>query len=181
MSVTRAQLRMRWPAEHCPPPVAVPEGYGVRLFREADQPAYLDLMRRSGLADWTVPELEGLLPGALPGGFFVVEHLPTGRLVGTAQSRRSFHSAHPGGSEIGWVAADPDHAGRGLGLLVTAAAVSRSRALGYRDIFLLTDDFRLPALRTYLRLGFEPIEEDDDAKRRWDEIRSAWPARSGTP
>lgn len=175
MSAVRTQLRMRWPADAVPPAVPLPDGYVLRMYREADQAAYLELMRRSGLADWSVRELEGLLPGTLPHGFFVIEHIPSGRLVATAQARLSFHAAHPGGSEIGWVAADPDHAGMRLGLIVTAAAVRRSLALGYRDIFLLTDDFRTPALRTYLRMGFVPIEEDDDARARWETIRRTLP------
>ncbi|MCW5942174.1 MAG: GNAT family N-acetyltransferase [Fimbriimonadaceae bacterium] len=173
---------MRWPVGRTPPENHAPVGYALRLYREGDQAAYLDLMRRSGLAEWTVPELEGLLPGTLSQGFFVIEHGASGALAATAQARRSFHAAHPGGSEIGWVAADPDHAGRGLGLIVTSAAVRRSLALGYVDVFLLTDDWRTPAIRTYLRMGFEPIVEDDDARGRWATIRDGLVAdRTATP
>ncbi len=40
-------------------------------------------------------------------------------------------------------------------------------AAGYRCICLQTDDFRLPAIRTYLKLGFEPLSRDPDTDARW--------------
>ena len=38
---------------------------------------------------------------------------------------------------------------------------------GFRHIGLSTDDFRVPAVKTYLRLGFRPWYYEDDMKDRW--------------
>jgi mycothiol synthase len=48
---------------------------------------------------------------------------------------------------------------------------------GYRRIYLKTEDFRLPALKTYLRLGYEPLLYAPDMPERWRAIcnRLGWP------
>jgi mycothiol synthase len=48
---------------------------------------------------------------------------------------------------------------------------------GYRRIYLLTDDFRLPAIKTYLRLGFVPFLFEEGMEQRWREVlrRLEWP------
>ena len=35
---------------------------------------------------------------------------------------------------------------------------------------LKTDDFRLPAIKTYLNIGFKPDLSTDDYKERWEKI-----------
>ena len=58
-----------------------------------------------------------------------------------------------------------------LDALHVGLAEGRSRA------FLRTDDFRVPALKTYLRLAFEPVISHDSHPGRWrmilDEL--SWP------
>jgi mycothiol synthase len=44
------------------------------------------------------------------------------------------------------------------------------RERGCGEAILDTDDFRLPAIRTYLRLGFTPEISADDHAHRWDRI-----------
>lgn len=63
---------------------------------------------------------------------------------------------HPQGGVLGWVAGDPALKGKGLGLAVCAAVVARLIGGGYRRIYLSTDDFPLPAVKTCLKLGFPP-------------------------
>jgi mycothiol synthase len=77
---------------------------------------------------------------------------------------------HPEGGELGWVAGDPEHRGRGLGLAVCAAVVARFLGAGYRRIYLRTDDFRLPAIATYLKLGFEPYLFTEGMAERWQRV-----------
>jgi RimJ/RimL family protein N-acetyltransferase len=83
---------------------------------------------------------------------------------------------HPGDEvewELGWVAADPAVRGKGLGRLVCLATMRFLHArFGARDVFLLTDDERLPAIRTYLRLGFEPEPSSMPERRRWSRVLS---------
>jgi len=41
---------------------------------------------------------------------------------------------------------------------------------GKTEACLTTDDFRLPAVKIYLKLGFEPDLTRDGHKDRWDNI-----------
>ena len=42
---------------------------------------------------------------------------------------------------------------------------------GFPKLYLMTDDWRLPAVKTYLQLGFEPDLYDDDHEGRWAKLR----------
>ncbi len=41
---------------------------------------------------------------------------------------------------------------------------------GYFNIYLRTDDFRLPAINVYLNLGYLPFLCATDMSRRWVEV-----------
>jgi mycothiol synthase len=170
----RPQLQMVWPKARLasPPEPRLREGYRLRQFRPGDGQQYLELMAAAGFAGWDSERLHGILPKVIPDGFFVIEHIADGRIVATAMAIDRPHSLHPQGGELGWVAADPQHSGRGLGLAVCAAVTARFIAAGYREIYLKTDDFRLPALRTYLKLGYEPLFHVEGMVERWDAVQT---------
>jgi mycothiol synthase len=90
-------------------------------------------------------------------------------MVATASSRL-VPEQFPGSGYLHWVAADPGYRGRQLGRIVSLAALHEFVSLGCKDAVLETQDFRLPAIRTYLRLGFEPVYRDDTHIPRWEEI-----------
>jgi mycothiol synthase len=156
-----------------PPPLTVPPGYVLRQFEERDAESYLALLELSGLAKWDRASLESFRRTRLPGGFFVVEHCATGAIAATAMASHSPNAHHPNGGCIDWVAAHPEHKGKALGAVASIAAVRRLIEVGYRRIYLLTDDFRIPAIKTYLRMGYEPFIWDDAMQARWDAIRRA--------
>jgi mycothiol synthase len=64
-----------------------------------------------------------------------------------------------------------------LGTAVCAAATARLLSAGYGRIYLQTDDWRLPALLTYLRLGYVPFLYAADMPSRWQSVCEAlgWP------
>ena len=71
------------------------------------------------------------------------------------------------------VCALPEHRGRGLGRLVTLAALHYMLGRRDTDVLLETDDFRIPAVKTYLALGFVPVYLEDassDHVMRWSEV-----------
>lgn len=76
-----------------------------------------------------------------------------GQVVGTAsyQLKEEF----PEAGWVHWVAADPAFLGQGLGRGVTLAVLHAARADGKTSAGLDTQDYRLPAIRTYRGLGFE--------------------------
>ncbi len=165
----RPQLQMVYPEELLarPPEVALPAGYRMRQLAEGDTAAYRELMASAGFEGWDDERIERTLRGTLPGGFFVVEHAASGRLVATAMATHNPGELHPHGGELGWVAAHTDHRGRGLGMAVCAAVVRRFIEAGYRRLYLKTDDWRLAAIKTYLRLGFRPLLFVEGMQERW--------------
>jgi mycothiol synthase len=163
---------MLWPGGPCTMP-AIAVDYSLRLFRSGDEERYLDLMHRSELgSDWTRRHVDDLHRTIIPDGFFVIEHTPTGTLVATTIAQHTPIDPLPYSAQIGWVASDPDHRGKSLGAITTAAAVNRLVDAGWRDIYLLTDDWRLPAVATYLKLGFEPWLFEPGMDARWTALRA---------
>lgn len=64
----------------------------------------------------------------------------------------------------------PEHAGQRLGYMVSLCALLQMAREGKSRAVLHTDDFRLPAVKTYLNLGFVPELTDDDQRNRWTEL-----------
>ena len=149
----------------------LPAGYSLRTFRPGDEDAWLALLQTGELGVWDRVRLELMLRHPhvkVPrdGIFFAtVDDWP----IGTASTY-----LHPVDDridpELGWVVVDPAHRGHGLGMVVCRAVLEYVGRLGYDHAYLLTDDFRLPAIQTYLRLGFEPARTDPSHPARWAAI-----------
>jgi mycothiol synthase len=143
-----------------------PAGYTVRGLTAADEPGWWQLLNAGGeLGAWDLERLRrdaagGLVPSAQR---FVAAGDQIVACAGVYDRTRFDLAAW----EIGWVAAHPAHRGRGLGRCVTAAAARASRLLLPRPTYLLTDDHRLPAIRTYLGLGFVPDCTAAGQTQRW--------------
>ena len=105
----------------------------------------------------------------LPAEFMAV-HEANGEIVATAMALHNYSGLHPFRGDIGWLAGDPGHAGHGLGSAVSAAATARLIAAGYRDIRLGTEDFRLAAIKVYLRLGYVPVLYRPEMLERWQAV-----------
>ncbi len=96
-----------------------------------------------------------------------------GQPVATASARLA--DEHPGSGYVHWVGANPTHLGKGLGYAATLATLHEFRRQGLASAVLETDDFRIPALRVYGRLGFRPGGRDDSHPPRWAAIYAAHP------
>ncbi len=174
------QLEMIYPENRLasPPAVRMAEGYVLRQYRPEDLEAYCALMAAAGFKGWDREKVEGIVYSyQLPQGFFLAEHRDTGALAATAMSSHTPSRRHPGGGQLSWVAAHPDHRGKHLGRAVTVAALRRHISAGYRRIFLSTGEGRLPAVKTYLRVGYEPFLFAPDMPERWRKACEAldWP------
>lgn len=173
------QLQMVWPKHlvHSPPDVNPPSGYELRTYKSGDEPGFFKVMALAGFQGWDAEALQPWLARILPNGWFLIAHQATGEIVATAMTTHNPSALHPFGGELGWVAADPAHAGQGLGLTVCAAVTARFIAAGYRNIYLRTDDFRLPAIKTYLKLGYLPFLFAPGMPERWQTVceKLNWP------
>jgi mycothiol synthase len=178
-SATQRQLQMIFPPRLLPgvPVPKLPRGYLLRQYSPEDEKDYLDLMAKAGFKNWTGETMKPWLDRVIPEGFFVIEHKPTKKLVATAMATHHPKPEMPSGGGLGWVAGDPEHSGHGLGQAICSAAVKRFAKAGYRNVYLLTDDFRLPAIKVYLKLGFKPYIYSPDMEARWQKVCSElkWP------
>jgi len=160
---------MIWPCARRAMPI-IPElaqGYSLRTYHEGDVAPYIELLRRAGFSNWDAAKAQAVLDTVHANGLFFVIHDATQTLVATAAAQNKARQFHPAGGELGWVAADPQHRGKGLGYAVCAAATRRLIEAGHPTLYLLTDDFRLPAIRVYLRLGWIPFLYTAEMEERW--------------
>lgn len=151
------------------PPIEIPAGYELRTYQPGDEEAWAEIMN-TGIGEWTVQRVKEELtqkPQFLPDGLFFVTH--HGRPVGSACAWRM----SPDEWSVGWlhmVCVLPEHRGKGLGHLVTLAVLHWFREHNFREVWLSTDDHRLPALKAYFRLGLEPVCRDDVGRERWQAV-----------
>jgi mycothiol synthase len=177
------QLQMVWPYRllALPPAVQPPPGYAVRTYRRGDEPCFFQVMEQAGWPGWDYEKLQPRIAKIPPGAWFMAIHEESSRIVATAMAVHSHTEQHPFGAALGWVAGDPAHAGKGLGGLVCAAATRRLIEARCRNIHLYTEDRRLPALKTYLKVGYEPLLDLPEMPERWRAVceQLRWPFTPG--
>lgn len=175
----RQQLQLLWPAHRlaAAPAVTLPSGLDLRTYRPGDEEGWYAVMAKAGFGHWDWERFLPFFRRLLPEGLFFGVDATTGQIVATAQALHGMNDQHPFGGELGWVAGDPAYQGRRLGMAVCAAVTQRFLQAGYTRIYLKTDDFRLPALKTYLRLGYEPFLFATDMAERWQAVcgELGWP------
>lgn len=161
------QLRMGFTRFDSLLPPRMPPGYQLRAFRPGDEEAWIAILNTGNFGAWDRARLDQMLAGErapLPrdGIFFATRD---DRPVATVCV--FLHASDSGVMpELGWVAVAPEHRGHGLSRELGRAALLYVRDHGYRYIYLLTEDYRPAAIKTYLRLGFEP-EMIDPAHPAW--------------
>lgn len=71
---------------------------------------------------------------------------------------------------IHMVACQETSRGKGYGTLLNNIALHTLKTEGMQTAYLTTDDWRIPAIKSYLRAGFEPDISTEDFKERWNKI-----------
>lgn len=153
------------------PPVQPPAGVAVRRATAADAAGIAACLTEAFATPWDearvfaallhAPEVKATFVAVVDGG-----------IVATASA--AFQPERHG--EVGilhWVAARPGHGGKRLGGLVSLAALHACADLGLVAATLLTDDQRIPAIRTYRRLGFRPFLTHRSHPARWRAVLAA--------
>jgi len=156
------------------PPVVLPEGYTLRSSIDSDGVYWALILNETFGGDRTeesfVKEMVEHPAYRAERIFFVCD--PEGIPCATASAYRQ----EEWGAETGYVhyvATRPAHAGKKLGYLVSLAVLHKFQEEGCPYVVLQTDDFRLPAIKTYLRLGFHPLLVHENQPERWRAILCA--------
>lgn len=146
---------------------ALPKGYELAFYQAGDEARWLRLINESGeFGVWNEELLQAeILSTLIPGSAVFV--IADEKLVACAAGcdLKNFRPF----ATLMYVVVLSEHRGKGLGVVVTAAAINGAQEAGYPGMILQTDDFRLAAIKTYLKLGFVPhCEHDAGAGARWE-------------
>ena len=152
------------------PPITIPEGYSLRTYREGDTLAWCEIMEGNVGRNWN----EELF----------AEKMSSDPRFSDDSLFFATYEDHPVASACAWrpdpeeqvigdvhmVSALSEHRGKGLGSLVNAAVLTRLKEQGFTKAHLKTDDWRLPAINSYLKAGFEPLNTHISHAERWEVI-----------
>ena len=186
----KPQLHMVWPldklGEFVDPKLA-PQ-FSIRTFQAGDEDSFLSLLAEADFDPWDDEKLRYNMARIIPDGWFFAVEAASERIVGTAMCLHNYSGNTPFTGDLGWLACDPLHRGHGLGYSLTAHVTNRFSNAGYARIQLHTEHYRLPALRTYLKLGYLPCISSSAAYDLWKEVckqtsweftPDRWPRRGG--
>lgn len=150
---------------------SLPEGYQLRAYEEGDAPSLVFTLRSAfDNNDWTPEKVYKELTGN-PNVKAIFVIVSGGQVVATASAL--FEPRDSGRlAVLHWVGVDKGHRGKMLGYMVSLRVLYYFREQGYREVFLRTDDSRIPAIKTYLKLGFVPDYTDPACAEHWGRILS---------
>jgi len=164
-----SQLRMEKAGLTRIPDIALPPGYSLRTFRDGDEAGLARVYRDSRLDKDTIEVVRRDIlgdPCFTPERVFVIEH--AGEVVGTASAWLA--DGEPGAGYLHMLGVLDEHRGKRLGAALACAALRYTSGEGFDVQRLLTDDWRVPAIRLYLALGYDPLMMDRTHPARWAAI-----------
>lgn len=152
------------------PEVSLPPGYELRTYRPGDAAEWCRVISESFEREYGVEDFDRQMRrdyAFRPERIFFVE--ADDGVVATASAwYRPAWGRMTG--YVHMVGVRPGHSGKRLGYWVSLATLHRFVEEGRTSARLDTDDFRLAAIKTYLRLGFRPCLRHENQRRRWREV-----------
>lgn len=152
------------------PGISVPGGYVLRTFQDGDEQAWCDIMEGNVGQNWSVDKFREKMssdPRFTADGLYFVTH--DGTPVASACAWRPSIDEKVVG-DVHMVGAYENHRGKGLGHLINSAVLHKLKDQGFQKAHLKTDDWRLAAINSYLKAGFEPLNTHISHAERWDII-----------
>jgi mycothiol synthase len=148
-----------------------PEGYRLRTLEAGEEKLYESLFASAFDDGSRIAEIPDKM---LPGGCLVVEHRDSRKLVASCLAFRGTKPPrHHNAGQLAWLVVHPLHGKQGLGTIAAASVTNRLVQEGYTRPFLRTEDFRIPAISIYLRLGWRPSLYTAEMHGRWECILAA--------
>ena len=157
------------------PEFVLPAGFVLRWYQPGDE---ADWLRIHLAAD----HYNEITPTLFHQQFSLDENLlrerqcylldPHGKVIGMAAAwfNNNFEGERCG--RVHWVAILPEQQGKGLSRPIMTATCRRLRELGHDRAYLSTSTARLPAIRLYLRFGFEPLIRSREDAQVWRALQT---------
>jgi len=156
------------------PDVVLRDGYTLRSSQPGDGAHWARIINEAfGGLDWDASNFERVMVQhpAYRADRILFVCAPDGVPCATASAYRQERF----GPDVGYLhfaGVCPEHAGKKIGYSVSLAVLHKFRNEGLGCGLLDTDDFRLAALKTYLRLGFHPLIIHENHPERWNRVYS---------
>ena len=151
-----------------PPSGSLPSEFRLREAEIVDAAAVAEVLTAAFGDPWSVERVLGeLLQNELVPNTYVIER--DGAVV--ASTSYQLIPAFPDGAFLHWVGVHPSAQGHRLSHHLCLRVLERTKDAKLPMSYLTTDDFRLPAILTYLRLGYEPDFFHESHPERWQNIR----------
>ena len=153
------------------PLLQCPDNYHIRTYRKGDEAHWALIMDKAFVdLDRTAQDAHANVinqPNFDPNGFCFVVHknIPIGTACGWNRCIRNKQVGY-----IDMLAVLPEHTGHKLGKWLTVFLLHYFRTQHVTAVMLDTDDFRLPAIKNYLNLGFVPTYLRKNHAQRWRNI-----------
>jgi mycothiol synthase len=169
MGNDQPQLRMKRDMRLPLPEMTLAKEFVLREAGPEDSDAIAKLLSLAFGDDWTVERVNSvlLLHPEVPKTFVITSGE---RPIATA-SYQVMPQHTPGDGWVHYVGADPEMKGFALGYNITLAVLQEAKDRGCPWVYLTTDDHRLPAIRTYEKLGFQPDCHHESHEMRWRAVR----------
>ncbi|SDX66494.1 GNAT family N-acetyltransferase [Paenibacillus sp. CF384] len=150
------------------PALTLPAGYGVRSLQPGDEKAWEHIINDSFGGNHPFDrEMASDEPYTPERVWFITDEQDVPIATASAWFRPQF------GESTGYlhmVGLLQSQGGKKLGLYVSLAALLHMAREGFTRAVLNTDDYRIPAVKTYLNLGFVPVCTDSGHHARWQAL-----------
>jgi len=167
------QLWMLRPGLSDLPHITIAQGYALRSYRPGDSRHWESIITQSFAAEpgaYSFDEVMRHDPAFRPERIWFA--VRGDEPVATAAAYY-WPTVMSDAGNIHYVGALRAHQGKGLGYSVVLAALHQMAREGRRRAWLSTDDFRLAAIKTYLKAGFEPLLIHENQRERWRSVFAA--------
>lgn len=164
------QLEMTRPDLTGIPELELPDGYTIRHYRPGDETAWGELMTEAFTPYWDAARFQVLVKphfGFKPERVLFV--CRNGEPIGSACAFQWPGVPRKQGY-IHMVGVKKEHCGRRLGYWLAVACLHQFKKEGFQSVMLQTEDFRIPAIKHYLRLGFKPVLIQAVQRGKWERV-----------
>ena len=151
------------------PKLNLPQDITIREFKEGEEHIWLNIIDTAFETPYNFDEYMKKDPAYKPERilFACLDGIPVATASAWYVDRYEKDTGY-----LHMVGALPEYKGRKLGYFISLAAMIKLKEEGFKRIVLQTDDFRLPAIKTYLDLGFEvDLNSDATIPDRWEKIK----------
>jgi len=166
-------LAMRYSGLTELPPLELPDGHALRHFQDGDDVHWERVVAAAFDSEDRPDRFDTRMrrhPAFRPERVLFITH--NGLPVATASAWEDEINGRRVAT-VHMLGVLPSFRGKRLGYWLNLAVLHRHAEEGRHDVYLVTDDDRLPAIKTYLRLGFEPLIVHPNQPARWASVFKA--------